>query len=63
MHEYMSPHVDIISRGSLTQGMQPCTSRPNCINVTPRAGYTCLDFSLKIQPSARAAEQGIAGAS
>jgi nicotinate-nucleotide pyrophosphorylase (carboxylating) len=34
MQEYMGAAVDIISRGSLTQG------------------YKCLDFSLKVQPSA-----------
>lgn len=40
MHNYFSPHVDIISRGNLTQG------------------YSCLDFSLKIQQGGAPSEVG-----
>jgi hypothetical protein len=57
MHLYMQPSVDIISRGSLTQGTYACnfTAVPctqsliyACNDGGAYAGYACADYSLKI---------------
>lgn len=46
----MSPYIDIISRGSLTQGNVVCYARyvHRFLKMLFVLGYACMDFSLKI---------------
>lgn len=52
MQDYMSEYVDIISRGSLTQGicLSPTLLDTLICSCYSLIGYACADFSLKVIP-------------